>query len=112
MCYLGGDLSSGYRLTPHHLGERAGERVTPDLPSRHHPSAIMQLDSTACCVLPRRRMTVVGQYVKSDTPFGSGSQGMVYKAKHRVTGETVVVKTFEESVVAGRTAAPHACSRA
>ena len=44
----------------------------------------------------RRRRMDVDDYVKTATaPFGSGSQGAVFKAKHRVTGEPVVVKTFK-----------------
>ena len=56
--------------------------------------------------LRRRRADVdVDDYVKiAAAPFGSGSQGAVFKAKHRVTGEGAVIKTFKNAHTGSREA--------
>ena len=53
----------------------------------------------------RRRRADVDDYVKTDAaPFGSGSQGAVFKAKHQVTGEGAVIKTFKNAHTGSREA--------
>ena len=73
--------------------------------SGHLISSCMVIFGDDGSAVPRRRRVGVGDYVKTAAkPFGRGSQGAVFKAKHRVTGEGAVIKTFKNVCTGSREA--------